>query len=338
MDRPILEVRDLVKRFPVAGGFAGFFGRKNEVHAVDGVSFDIHKSEAFGLVGESGCGKSTTGKLIVRLLEPTSGSIFFDDQDISQLSGRVLKEMRRNLQIIFQNPYSSLDPRWSIERSLSEPLITHNIVSKRQVKERIAELLRTVGLDPDYMYRYPHQFSGGQTQRIGLARALAVNPALLVADEPVSALDVSVQAQILNLMQDLQEASELSILFISHDLSVVRYLSDRVGVMYLGKLVEMAPVEELFANPAHPYTQVLLSAIPVPSIRRKRQPIILEGEVPSPIHPPSHCRFRTRCPHVMDICAEIDPPVVNMGNDHVVACHLVFGRPDPDGDQPKLTQ
>ena len=231
--------------------------------------------------------------------------------------------MRRNIQIVFQNPYASLDPRWTVERILSEPLNAHKMATRAELRDRVADLLDSVGMDPDYMYRYPHMFSGGQRQRIGLARALAVRPKLLVADEPVSALDVSIQAQILNLMQDLQRKFDLSILFISHNLSVVRYLSDRVGVMYLGVLVEVAPVEELFNACKHPYTQALLSAIPVPSVRRKKEQIILEGDVPSPLTPPSACRFRTRCPFVMDICAEVTPPLIDIGNDHYVACHLV---------------
>lgn len=328
MEQALLRVQDLEKRFPTGSSlFAKVLGTQQYIHAVDGVSFDIHPSETFGLVGESGCGKSTTGKLIVRLLDPTSGSILFDNQDISKLSGPALKEMRRKIQIIFQNPYASLDPRWSIERAIGEPLDTHAIVHRKERRDKVAELLEAVGLDPDYMYRYPHQFSGGQMQRIGLARALAVRPDLLVADEPVSALDVSIQAQILNLMQDLQEQFNLSILFISHDLSVVRYISERVGVMYLGRLVEVAPVEELFARPAHPYTQALLSAIPVASIRKKQEPIILTGEVPSPVNPPSKCRFRTRCPFVMDICAEVDPPVVQISEGHHAACHLLTDTP-----------
>ena len=333
MSEAILEVRDLVKHFPVDGGLASMFGEKRQVHAVDGVSFEIRKSETFGLVGESGCGKSTTGKMIVRLLEPTGGSILFDNQDIAHLSGASLKAMRRQIQIIFQNPFASLDPRWSVERSLAEPLITHNLVPRKQIKERVAELLEMVDLDADYMYRYPHQFSGGQIQRIGLARALAVNPAVLVADEPVSALDVSVQAQILNLIQDLQDQTELSILFISHDLSVVRYLSDRVGVMYLGQIVEVAPVDELFANPAHPYTQALMSAIPEPTVNRKREQIVLTGEVPSPIHPPSGCRFRTRCPHVMDICADVEPPAITLRDGHYATCHLLTEDAKPVQEQ-----
>ncbi len=324
VDNPLLTVQGLVKHFPINQGLFGFLRQPQRVHAVDDVNFSIREGETFGLVGESGCGKSTTGRLIVRLLDPTGGHILFEGKDIADLGGAELKHMRRYLQILFQNPYASLDPRWSIRRSLAEPLIAHNILPRQDITDRIAQLLQSVGLSPDYMYRYPHQFSGGQIQRIGLARALAVGPKLLVADEPVSALDVSIQAQILNLIQDLQEQSRLSILFISHDLSVVRYLSDRVGVMYMGKLVEVATVEELFTNPAHPYTQALMSAIPVPSIRRKRRDaIVLQGEVPSPLKPPSHCRFRTRCPFVMDICSQVDPPAVKIHDEHIVACHLV---------------
>ena len=308
----------------IGGGLMpGVLSKPRLLRAVDGITFDIREAETFGLVGESGCGKSTTGKMIVRLLEPTGGNIFFGDRDISKLTGRALWEMRRNVQIIFQNPYASLDPRWSVKQILAEPLLAHNLVARDEITARVSELLQKVGLDPDYMYRYPHQFSGGQRQRIGLARALAVNPRLLVADEPVSALDVSIQAQILNLMQDLQETLRLSILFISHDLSVVRYLSNRVGVMYLGRLVEVAPVEELYTNAAHPYTQALLSSIPVASVRRNRKPIILEGEVPSPMNPPSHCHFRT-LPDAMPICASEDPMPTEIR--HWVACHLWPGQ------------
>lgn len=327
MVNELLQVRDLKKYFPAGGGFLpGIVSKRRLLHAVDGVSFDIRESETFGLVGESGCGKSTTGKLILRLIDPSSGSILFDDKDISKLSGESLKEMRKRIQIIFQNPYASLDPRWTVEKIITEPLNAHGVVPRSEMKNRVAELLETVGLDPDYMYRFPHQFSGGQRQRIGLARALAVKPSLLVADEPVSALDVSIQAQVLNLMQDLQEKFNLSILFISHNLSVVKYLSDRVGVMYLGKLVEVAPVEELFNQPVHPYTQALLSAIPVPSLHHKTQQTVLEGDVPSPLNPPSFCRFRTRCPKVSSICAEIEPLPVDIGNEHIVSCHLAAGK------------
>jgi peptide/nickel transport system ATP-binding protein len=330
MGTRLLEVRDLKKYFPVNNGLlSSMLGRQRVLHAVDGVSFEIREGETFGLVGESGCGKSTTGKMIVRLVEPTGGNILFADRDIAGLSGPGLREMRRHMQIVFQNPYASLDPRWTVEQILAEPLLTHRIVPRKQLKAKVGELLELVGLDPDYMYRYPHMFSGGQRQRIGLARALAVNPRLLVADEPVSALDVSIQAQILNLMQDLRAKFNLSILFISHDLNVVRYLSDRVGVMYLGKLVEVAPVEELYVNPLHPYSQALLSAIPVASLRRERKQIVLEGEVPSPLNPPSHCPFRTRCRFAMPICAEVDPPLVYSGKEHIVACHLLGNANEP---------
>ncbi|MCL5256984.1 MAG: ABC transporter ATP-binding protein [Chloroflexi bacterium] len=322
MANQLLQVQDLKKYFPAGGTLSGIFGKRRYVHAVDGVSFDIRGGETFGLVGESGCGKSTTGKLILRLIDPSSGNILFGNKDIAKLSGQSLKEMHKRIQIIFQNPYASLDPRWTVQKILTEPLIAHDVVPRSEMKNKVAELLEAVGLDPDYMYRFPHQFSGGQRQRIGLARALAVSPSLLVADEPVSALDVSIQAQILNLMQDLQERLNLSILFISHNLSVVKYLSDRVGVMYLGKLVEVAPVEELFNNPVHPYTQALLSAIPVPSLHVKKQMIQLEGDVPSPVNPPSNCHFRTRCPKFSNICAEVEPVPVRVGEDHVVACHL----------------
>jgi oligopeptide/dipeptide ABC transporter ATP-binding protein len=324
MEVSLVQVRNLKKYFPAGGGLLpGFLGRRRVVHAVDGVSFDVRQGETFALVGESGCGKSTTGKLILRLLDPTAGTILFEGRDIAQLAGPELRSMRGKIQTIFQNPYASLDPRWTVQKILAEPLLTHRIVPRPQLKARVAELLTSVGLDPDYMYRYPHQFSGGQRQRIAIARALAVGPHLLVADEPVSALDVSIQAQILNLIQDLQERFRLSILFISHNLSVVRYLSDRVGVMYLGKLVEAAPVEDLFLRPTHPYTRALLSAIPVPSAHRRSEQIVLEGDVPSPLDPPSACRFRTRCPYVMKVCAEIEPQPIDIGAEHLVACHLV---------------
>ncbi|MBW2057933.1 MAG: ABC transporter ATP-binding protein [Deltaproteobacteria bacterium] len=323
MARELLQIRGLKKYFPVGSGLlSGMIRKRPVVHAVDGVSFDIRESETFGLVGESGCGKSTTGKLILRLIDPSGGNILFDGRDISELSGPALQRMRRRIQIVFQNPYASLDPRWTVERILGEPLETHDIVPRGEMKEKIADLLEAVGLDADHMYRYPHQFSGGQRQRIGLARALAVNPDLLVADEPVSALDVSIQAQVLNLIQDLRENFHLSILFISHDLSVVKYISDRVGVMYLGKLIEVAPVNELFDRPIHPYTQALLSAIPVAEVGEKKARIVLKGDVPSAINPPANCRFRTRCPAVSRICAEVEPKPVDVGNDHMVACHL----------------
>ncbi len=319
----LLQVSRLKKYFPTSsGGFLGVFGQRRKIHAVDDISFSINRSETFGLVGESGCGKSTTGLLILKLIEPTGGRVLYEGRDLSTLSGQSLRNMRRHIQIVFQNPYASLDPRWTVEKILCEPLLTHRIVAKHQVREKVADLLEAVNLDADHMYRFPHQFSGGQRQRIGIARALAVDPGLLVADEPVSALDVSVQAQILNLIQDLREQFQLSILFISHDLNVVKYLSHRVGVMYMGKLVEVAPVDELFEQPAHPYTQALLSAIPVASLHKKKDRTILEGDIPSPINPEPLCRFRTRCPKFHARCGEVEPQRIHIGNDHFVVCHL----------------
>ena len=321
---PLLQVSNLTKYFPVGGGILpGLLSRQRQVYAVDGVDFRIRPRETFGLVGESGCGKSTIGKMILRLIPPTNGEILFQGTNILEAAKDQRDDLHRRIQIIFQNPYASLDPRWTVERIVAEPLLTHRIVHRRQLRDRVAQLLLAVGLEPDYMNRYPHQFSGGQRQRIGLARALAVSPSLLVADEPVSALDVSIQAQILNLLQDLQEKYALALLFISHDLSVVKYISDRIGVMYLGRLMETAPVEELFDRPLHPYTRALLSAIPEPTVHRNTQRIILEGDVPSPLNPPSHCRFRTRCPDAFDRCAREDPVMKEIAPDHQVACHLV---------------
>jgi peptide/nickel transport system ATP-binding protein/oligopeptide transport system ATP-binding protein len=322
----ILQVSGLKKYFPANDGiFSGLIGRRRKIHAVDGISFTIGRSETFGLVGESGCGKSTTGLLILKLIQPNAGQIVYEGRDLSTMTGQSLRTMRKHIQIVFQNPFASLDPRWTVEKILGEPLLTHRIVPKNQIRAKIADLLEAVNLETDHMFRFPHQFSGGQRQRIGIARALAVNPGLLVADEPVSALDVSIQAQILNLIQDLREQYQLSILFISHDLNVVKYLSHRVGVMYMGKLVEVAPVDELFEHPAHPYTQALLSAIPVASRHKEKKRIILEGDIPSPINPEPLCRFRTRCPKFHSRCSEVEPQQIHIGNDHFVVCHLASG-------------
>ncbi len=322
-----LTIRNLTKHFPVRQDlFRSLFGEKLVVHAVDDVSFHIGREETFGLVGESGSGKSTTGKLIARLIEPTAGQVSLDGVDWFALSPSELRRRRRDVQMIFQNPFASLDPRWTVQSIVAEPLVTHGVASRAEVRQRVAELLLSVGLDPTHAQRFPHQFSGGQRQRIGLARALALNPKLLIADEPVSALDVSVQAQILNLMQELQRRYHLSVLFISHDLSVVKYVCDRVAVMYLGKVVEVAATLELFRTPLHPYTEVLLAAIPEPTTKRRTFEAI-EGEIPSPIHPPSGCRFHPRCPRAESICGREEPEFRELAPGHWGACH--FAGPPP---------
>ena len=309
----LVQVRDLVKHFPVDNS-------DDVVRAVDGISFDIFSGETLGLVGESGCGKSTVGRCMLRLHEPTSGRLIFDGADITEIGNKELQKLRREMQIIFQDPYASLNPRLSVFSIVSEPLKVHGIGAKKEQKEKVAELLSKVGLDPKYMSRYPHEFSGGQRQRIGIARALALNPKLIIADEPVSALDVSVQAQVVNLLQDLQKEFGLTFLFISHGLAVVEHISDRVAVMYLGKIVEIADSRELYTNPLHPYTEALLSAIPVPDPKKKRERIVLEGDVPTPINPPSGCHFRTRCPLATDRCAEVEPQLKEIEEGHYSAC------------------
>ena len=314
----LVRVRGLVKHFPVEGS-------DDVVRAVDGVTFEILQGETLGLVGESGCGKSTVGRCILRLIEPTAGEIIFDEKNVRGMGKRELRELRREMQIIFQDPYASLNPRMTVRDIVGEPLVIHGLKDKEERRTRVAELLRKVGLDPDYMSRYPHEFSGGQRQRIGIARALALNPKLIVADEPVSALDVSVQAQVVNLLQDLQAELGLTYLFISHGLAVVEHISTRVAVMYLGRIVEVASAAELYANPLHPYTRALLSAIPVPDPQRKRERIVLQGDVPTPINPPSGCRFRTRCPHAIKECAEIDPDLREISPGHTAACIRVPG-------------
>ena len=313
VDGELVSVRALFKHFPVAGS-------ADVVRAVDGVTFEIFRGETLGLVGESGCGKSTVGRCLLRLIEPTGGRVEFEGRDVLATSGGELRRLRREMQIIFQDPYASLNPRMRVRDIVSEPLVIHGIGNKAERRERVAELLRKVGLDPDYMNRYPHEFSGGQRQRIGIARALALNPKLIVADEPVSALDVSVQAQVVNLLEDLQQEFSLTYLFISHGLAVVEHISDRVAVMYLGRIVEVAPAEELYRNPLHPYTRALLSAIPVPDPTRKRDRIVLKGDVPTPINPPSGCRFHTRCPDAIPDCARIDPDLRQLAPNHTVAC------------------
>jgi peptide/nickel transport system ATP-binding protein len=318
---PLLRVRHLKKFFPVD---QRAFQRDREfVHAVDDVSFDVGKGETLGLVGESGCGKSTLARCIVRLLEPTAGEIEYDGRRIEHLSTRKLRPLRRELQIVFQDPYSSLNPRKRVGAIIGAPLRVHERTSRSERKERVHRLLEIVGLSPEHYSRFPHEFSGGQRQRIGFARALALNPKLVVADEPVSALDVSIQAQVLNLLDDLQETFGLTYVFIAHDLSVVRHVSDRIAVMYLGKIVELAPADELYQSPVHPYTEALLSAVPIPEVgaRSRGERIVLAGDVPSPINPPSGCRFHPRCPYATRVCREQEPPLREFGGGRLAACH-----------------
>src|SRR6266850_1656186 len=315
---PLVRVRGLVKHFPVENS-------DDVWRAVDGVSFEILRGETLGLVGESGCGKSTAGRCLLRLIEPTKGNIKFEGRDVTAMGKSDLRQLRRQMQIIFQDPNASLNPRMKVGDIVAEPLVIHSIGNKEARRERVAWLLGKVGLDPDFMKRYSHEFSGGQLQRIGVARALALNPKLIVADEPVSALDVSVQAQVVNLLQDLQKEFGLTYLFISHGLAVVEHISTRVAVMYLGRIVEIADAKELYAHPLHPYTQALLSAIPVPDPQEKRDRIILKGDVPTARNPPTGCRFRTRCPIAIDECAVIDPELRELSSGHSVACIRVAG-------------
>jgi len=320
VEAPLLELRDVVKQFRLPGGWLS--GQARYVHAVAGVSLTVRKGEVFGLVGESGCGKTTLGRLILRLIEPTSGRILFDGRDITHLTKKQLQPIRKEMQVVFQNPLASLSPRMKIFDSVAEPLRTHHIAPESQMKERVGDLLQLVGLGPQHASRYPHEISGGQCQRVAIARALALNPMLIILDEPTSALDVSVQAQIINLLQDLQEAHGLTYIFISHDLSVVEHISDRIGVMYLGKLAEVGDAEDIFNNPLHPYTQALLGAIPHPEVNDDRDLALLEGNVPSPVDPPSGCRFHTRCPLAIDLCRQVEPELEDVDG-RLVACHLV---------------
>jgi oligopeptide/dipeptide ABC transporter ATP-binding protein len=315
----LLEVKDLKMHFPVKGSFMG--GGKSYVKAVDGLDFYIEKGETLGLVGESGCGKSTTGKMLANLLTPSHGEILFENREIAKLSRKEKRKLATDIQIIFQDPYASLNPRMTVENIVAEPLRINNIVPKEDVEKEVLRLLECVGLPSFYRNRYPHEFSGGQRQRIGIARALALKPKLIVCDEPVSALDVSIQAQVLNLLKDLQDEFDLTYLFIAHGLNVVKHISDRVGVMYLGKIVELADKTPLYAKPLHPYSQALLSAIPIPDPKKSKSRILLEGDVPSPINPPSGCTFHTRCPYAHDKCRQEVPKFKEVEKGHFVACH-----------------
>ena len=322
MAGPLLQVKNLVKRYSVKGGLLR--RQVDRIQAVDGVSFDVAAGETLGLVGESGCGKSTTGRCILRLVEPTSGEIWFEGKNVTALDHRALRSLCRDMQIIFQDPFASLNPRMTVGAIIGEALTIHGLAKSRQdFENRIVRLLETVGLQADHMRRYPHEFSGGQRQRIGIARALAVEPKLIVCDEPVSALDVSIQAQVINLLEDLQQRFNLTYLFIAHDLSVIEHISTRVAVMYLGRIVEIASARELYAAPLHPYTEALLSAVPIPDPRVARKRIVLQGDVPNPINPPSGCHFHTRCPiRQLPLCSSESPPLLEGENAHWVACHL----------------
>ena len=320
MKETLIKVEGLKKYFPIQEGILK--KTTGHVKAVDGVSFEVKRGETFSLVGESGCGKSTTGRALLRLIEPTDGKVIFEGVDLVTLGEEEMRRKRRDLQIVFQDPFASLNPRHTVQKIIEEPLIVHGIGNKKEREEKVLELLEIVGLNRDQAKRYPHQFSGGQRQRIGIARALTLNPKLIIADEPVSALDVSIQSQVLNLMKDLQKKFDLTYIFISHDLSVVRHISDRVGVMYLGNIVELSDKDGLYDQPMHPYTQALLSAVPEADPDLKRERIILTGDVPSPSKPPSGCKFHTRCPKVMDICRQVNPDFVEVREGHFVACHL----------------
>ena len=321
MVEPILKVEDLKVHFHAGGGL---FSKKKVVKAVDGVSFEIMPGETFGLVGESGCGKSTTGRAIVKIYNPTSGKIYYKGEDITHIKGKELKDFRQNVQMIFQDPYASLNPRMTVGEIIREPMDIHNIYKTKEEREnRVRELLEIVGLKPDHIRRYPHEFSGGPRQRIGIARTLALRPKFIVCDEPISALDVSIQAQVINLLEHIQKEMGISYLFIAHDLSMVKHISDRIGVMYLGHLVEVGDSDDVYHRPLHPYTQALLSAVPIPDPKtaREKQRIVLEGELPSPIDPPSGCVFRTRCPNATERCAQAKPPTVKVGN-RLVSCFM----------------
>jgi len=321
--RALVKVENLKKYFPITRGIV-IQRHVGDIRAVDGISFNIYEGETLGLVGESGCGKSTTGRTVLQLYRPTEGSVYFENEDLADMKGETLRRQRRKMQMIFQDPYASLNPRMTVGNIVGEPLEVHNVASGKERQNRVQELLALVGLNPYFVNRYPHEFSGGQRQRIGVARALALNPSFIVCDEPISALDVSIQAQVVNLLEDLQKDLGLTYLFIAHDLSMVRHISDRVAVMYLGKIVELTDRDTLYANPQHPYTEALLSAVPIPdpTVEEKRRRIILQGDVPSPANPPLGCNFSTRCPKVMQICHEQEPEFKEITPSHWCACHL----------------
>ena len=321
MNDLLLDINDLVKSFPLKK--TKFFQDTPYVYAVNGVSFSLKRGETLGLVGESGCGKTTAGRAILRLIEPTSGSIKFEGQNVARFREHELKKFRRNAQMIFQDPFASLNPRMTVGDIVGEPLLVHRMGTRAQRTDQVAEVLEKVGLEADYMKRFPHEFSGGQRQRIGIARVLTLNPKLIIADEPVSALDVSIQAQIINLLVNLQDERHLSYLFVSHDLAVVEHISDRVAIMYLGKIVEIAPSQFIYSDPRHPYTQALLSAIPIPDPKATIERTILQGDLPSPANPPSGCLFRTRCPHAIKVCGQKNPEMLEVNQEHYAACHII---------------
>lgn len=322
----LVNVDKLRVYFPITQGIV-FQNHIGDIKAVDDISFEVFRGETLGLVGESGCGKSTTGRGLLQLIRPTSGKVTFKDREITLLSAEELRPMRKEMQMVFQDPYSSLNPRMPVIDTISEPMLAHGLITKRGREEKVKELLHTVGLNPGFINRFPYEFSGGQRQRIGIARSISLNPDFVVCDEPISSLDVSIQAQILNLLIELQEKLSLTYLFIAHDISVIRHISDRIAVMYLGRIVEIADCEEIFKKPLHPYTDGLFSAIPIPkpSVERERKRILMEGDLPNPANTPEGCNFSTRCPYVMDICTSVDPPLIDAGNGHRVACHLHSG-------------